>query len=161
LRWEAALQEMELYYAVPKPFRDRLKEDFGHELNARIAQATCLELLSVTGPPQPTIFGLILKNEKGPLPADIVANIYHALRRGESAGDSESHPCLLGQPVALPAQRTSALRISLSARLIRQCWSPDARQAMRNRAVLFENLALAVNRLDHQARQINRSLELV
>jgi hypothetical protein len=59
---------------------------------------------------------------------------------------------------------TAALRFSLSARLIRQCWSDNAAEAARRSAAMFENLSLAVEQLDQLARQAeetSRSPEIV
>lgn len=152
LRWEAALEEMRLYYAVPENFRDRLKQDFQHALTEAIARASCLELLPA-GAPDPTIFGVILKTANTALRAEGVAKIYHALRQSG---------CGLGQPVNLPALGTAALRFSLSARLIRQCWSDNAGEAAQNIKALLETLTQAVARLDRLAWQAgNGSAESV
>jgi hypothetical protein len=159
LRWEAALEEMKLYYAVPEGFRSQLKEEFRRELEARIAKAPGLDLLPARGTPLPTVFGVILKNERGPLSADVVANIYHAMKRGEPVENIESRPCQLGQPVALPALRTAALRICLSARLIRQCWSEDANEAAKKRFAMFNDLSFALERLDGFAQNAGKIAE--
>jgi hypothetical protein len=159
LRWEAALEEMKLYYAVPEEVRSRLKEEFQRELEAGIAKAPGLDLLPVRGMPLPTVFGVILKSESGPLSADIVANIYHAMKRAEPVENMELRPCLLGQPVALPALGTAALRIGLSARLIRQCWSEDAHESAKKRFAMFQNLSFAVERLDRLAQDAGKIAE--
>jgi hypothetical protein len=161
LRWEAALEEMRLYYAVPQDFRQRLKDDFQHALKAEIVRASSLTLLPAAAS-QPTIFGVLLNGADGPLSAAGVAAIYQILRRGDAA--EKLHACQLGQPVVLPARGTAALRFSLSARMIRQCWSLDEAEAARKSAALFENLSLAVKQLDRlaqQAGQTSGSPELV
>ena len=150
---------MKLYYAVPKELRSRLKEEFQRELEARIAKAPGLDLLPARGTPLPTVFGVILKNESGPLSGDVVANIYRAMKRGEPVENIESRPCQLGQPVALPALGTAALRIGLSARLIRQCWSEDAHESAKKRFAMFQNLSFAVERLDRFAQNAAKIAE--
>lgn len=137
LRWEAALEEMRLYYAMSLALRSRIKRDFRQALESAIARAPDLELLPVREE-EATVFGVMLKHRGRPLPAGACAAIYHLLRQGADGGAV----CRLGQPVALPARGTAALRISLSARLIRQCRSEDGE------ARLFSDLAQAVDRLD-------------
>lgn len=148
LRWEAALEEMRLYHAVPKQFRNHLKANFRRELETRIAQTSRLELLPVGDMPQPTIFSVVLKDRETMLSRDAVADIYRTLRHGASAANPALRPCQLGQPVALPALGTAALRFSLSARLIRQCWSENPDEASQKCAAMFESLSLAVAQLD-------------
>lgn len=164
LRWEAALEEMRLYHAVPKEFRDRLKDEFRRKLETAAARSSCLELLPAGPLPQPTIFSVVLKDGETPLSQDAVADIYRALRRGASATYPGLRPCQLGQPVALSALGTAALRFSLSARLIRQCWSENPDEASQNCADMFEGLTLAVKQLDGlalQAGNAGRSLKRV
>jgi hypothetical protein len=55
--------------------------------------------------------------------------------------------CRIGQPVAL-ARGKAALRLSLSARIVRECWSPDVRSAERNVAALRDDLCIAIRKLD-------------
>ena len=151
LRWEAALEEMRLYYAVPKQFRDRLKDDFRRELETRIAQTSCLELLPAGHMPRPTIFSVLLKDGETLLSHDVVTDIYRTLRSGALTANPALHPCQLGQPVALPALGTAALRFSLSARLIRQCWSENSDETSRKCAAMFKDLSLGVTQLDELA----------
>ena len=56
-------------------------------------------------------------------------------------------PCQIGQPVAL-AEGKAALRFSLSARIVRDCWSPDPARAERNINALRDDLSIAVRKLD-------------
>jgi hypothetical protein len=65
-------------------------------------------------------------------------------------------PCQLGQPVSLPSRGTAVLRISASARMIRDCWSDDAETTGRNVARLLESLTGAVAKLDHLARHASQ-----
>jgi hypothetical protein len=60
-------------------------------------------------------------------------------------------PCQIGQPVAL-AKATAALRLSLSARHVRDCWSANPHRAELNIALLRDTLCTAVAKLDLLAR---------
>jgi len=87
------------------------------------------------------------------LSATACAEIYRALRRDLSAhapaprdADVLRLACQIGQPVAL-AHGKAALRFSLSARIVRDCWSPDPARAMRNIVALRDDLCIAVRKL--------------
>jgi hypothetical protein len=54
--------------------------------------------------------------------------------------------CQIGQPVAL-AHGKAALRFSLSARMVRDCWSPDPGRAENNIAALRDDLIIAIRKL--------------
>jgi len=159
LRWEAALEEMRLYYAVPKSFRDGLTNRFGQAVESLIGTSFHLGLLP-KGPEQvATISAVTLRDDKGFLPPHAVAKIYRALRRDLSdlnpppgGTGLASRPCQLGQPVALPGMNSAALRISLSARAIRACWSGVVGDTDRRVAQLLTDLWVAVGKLDYLAR---------
>jgi hypothetical protein len=169
LRWEAALEEMRLYYAVPKDFRDAFARRFADTLKTLVGGASCLTLLP-PGPgthaaPMPTVFAVGLGNDGVPLPAKACGDVYRALRRdvgsllpAATVADL-SRPCQLGQPVLLAARGTAMLRISASARMVRDCWRDDAQDADGAIAQLLERLAGAVAKLDHLARHADRLAE--
>jgi hypothetical protein len=166
LRWEAALEEMRRYYAVPKGFRDGFAKAFAARLTERIAQSSCLSLLPTGLAPEPgripTVFAVALADDGVGVSPKACAEIYRAMRRDLSAllpaasGVDLVLPCQLGQPVSLPSRGTAVLRISASARMIRDCWSDDAETTGRNVARLLESLTGAVAKLDHLARHASQ-----
>jgi len=157
LRWEAALEEMRLYYAVPANFRDRVARLFGEAMRGAILDARNLGMVeSGFSPEQPTIFPLRPSHNGEALCADACAQIYRAMRRDLSALDPQNPdllatPCQIGQPVAL-AHGKAALRLSLSARIVRDCWSANPHHAELNIAMLRDTLCTAVAKLDLLAR---------
>lgn len=157
LRWEAALEEMRLYYAVPASFRERMTRLFGQAMRDAIRNARHLGLVeSGFSPELPTIFPLRLTQAHEPLSAEACAEIYRAMGRDLAALDFETRallatPCQIGQPVAL-AKATAALRLSLSARHVRDCWSANPHLAELNIALLRDTLSTTVAKLDLLAR---------
>jgi hypothetical protein len=157
LRWKAALEEMRLYYDVPRDFRQHVAQIFTEEMQGLVGGAAHLAFLdggADFAPRQPTIFPLRLIRDDEVLPAFACADIYRAMRRDMSAqatamrdGDVLRMACQIGQPVALAGGK-AALRFSLSARIVRDCWSPDPARASRNIAALRDDLWLAVRKLD-------------
>jgi hypothetical protein len=157
LRWEAALEEMRLYHAVPGDFRDHIAQVFREEMQGLVGAASHLAFLdggAHFAPAQPTIFPLRLMKDRDSLPAEVCAEIYRAMRRDLSARgasikerDLLRMACQIGQPVAL-AHGKAALRLSLSARIVRDCWSPDPTRVERNIAALRDDLGIAIRKLD-------------
>jgi hypothetical protein len=170
LRWEAALEEMRLYYAVPRDFRDHVAQIFTAEMQGLVGASGHLAFLdggADFAPRQPTIFAVRLMRGAEALPAAACADIYRAMRRDRSAlaasareADVLRLACQIGQPVAL-AHGANALRFSLSARIARDCWSQDPARAARNIAALRDDLSLAVSKLDLLARHHPFSREVL
>jgi len=156
LRWEAALEEMRLYYAVPRDFRDHVVQVFGEEMQSLTGMSAHLAPLdggADFAPAGATIFAVQLMKDGEALSASACAEIYRAMRRDMSAyattmrdGDLLRLACQLGQPVAL-ADGKAALRFSLSARIVRDCWSADPVRAENNIAALRDDLIIAVRKL--------------
>jgi hypothetical protein len=146
LRWEAALEEMRLYYAVPESFRRRMPLLFRESVEYRAQTASHLDILAPgrgLAAEQPTIFPLLPSKNGVSLSDARCASLYRAMRHEDDARAS----CQIGQPVALPGGK-AALRLSLSARIVRECWSPDPLEADRNIARMRDHLAVAVGKLD-------------
>ena len=122
---------------------------FGEGVARIIASSPSLRLLPLQQGPadrggddeelaQPTIFAFVIRHGGRTLALDECRKIYRALARDARmdvsadarGGDPEiaAKICLIGQPVAL-GQRgphpVAALRISASARLVTESWSPD------------------------------------
>ncbi|HEY1877989.1 MAG TPA: hypothetical protein VGG66_10985 [Rhizomicrobium sp.] len=157
LRWEAALEEMRLYYAVPRDFRDHVAQVFREEMQCLVGSSRHLAFLdggAEFAPASSTIYPLLLMKDDDSLSAEACAGIYRAMRRdlsacGASAKESDllRLACRIGQPVAL-AHGKAALRFSLSARIVRDCWSPDPGRAERNIVALRDDLCIAIRKLD-------------
>jgi hypothetical protein len=146
---------MRLYYAVPKSFRDRLTKSFGQALASLVDDCPRLGFLPNGTDQASTIFAITLRDDKTFLPPEAVAKIYRGLKRDLSSlaalgkMDFATRLCQLGQPVCLPGQNSAALRISISARAIRSCWSSG--EPHRKVAQLFDDLSVAIGKLDRLA----------
>ncbi|NEW88331.1 hypothetical protein DU475_13805 [Rhodopseudomonas sp. WA056] len=122
LRWEAALEEIRAYMAVPAKVRSDIIRQLGMRFAELIAASPSVRLL----PPQshsargdefarPTIFGFTLHRDARPLSLAECRMLHRALAEG-TVGDA---PCLLGQPVGWGGRTdedVAALRLCISAR---------------------------------------------
>jgi hypothetical protein len=155
LRWEAALEEIRSYYAVPSEFRHVALMSFGNAVERMIGSSRSLRLLSLrqefreTGADDdelalPTIFPFVVRQAGRVFSAAACRTIYHALGRDLRAGmagnagrlpDITGSICQIGQPVILGKlnqEPAAALRICAGARLVTEAWSSDHDTAWRN-----------------------------
>jgi hypothetical protein len=128
LRWQAALEEMRLYFQIPDKARRSIAAALAHALETSIKASAWLHLLdheahAADADGCPSIFAFIPGTKTAPLPPEACAAAYRSLQGNRNAG---VQTCRVGQPVLLPARRTAALRLSVSARTIRSCWSDTA-----------------------------------
>jgi hypothetical protein len=171
LRWEAALEEIRAYHAVPDELRRIALTVFGEGVERIIASSPSLRLL----PPQQrleddsldeelaqrTIFPFLLTHRSRVLPLEDCRRIYRALARDTSdSAAAELHgrdaeiaaqACLVGQPVALgqPGPHPiAALRICAGARLVTETWSSDANTAYRNLQRELGNVSAIVAKIE-------------
>jgi len=155
LRWQAALEEMKQYFAVPDGVRQDTTAALMRALERAIGGSALLRAL----PPQPTgqskkgqsIFSFIPTWGNAPLSPQASASIYRALQAPVLEDDNRkggSRSCHIGQPVLLAKLHTAALRMSISARTIRTVWSPHAKVLQRNLAAQRADMATAVARLE-------------
>jgi hypothetical protein len=141
LRWEAAIEEIRAYYAVPDAFRLRALTTFANGVQRIIASSPSLHLL----PPQqrdedvsvedeelaqPTIFPFAIRHHDRTFSFDDCRKIYRALSETGNAGEIAAKVCLIGQPVALGHR--AVLRISAGARLVSETWSSREEVAREN-----------------------------
>jgi hypothetical protein len=148
LRWEAALAEMEAYFAVPLGFRTSALRHFS-QAAARLIDAGGFELSgdeprdrTAKGDDQEftprTILPFILRRNGTTLTGEDAAAIYRALNRDVSAdlpvnASAEekriaAQLCHIGQPVPVRARdgsQTAVLRISAGARIVSDSWCAD------------------------------------
>ena len=152
LRWEAALEEIGAYYAVPQQFRDGVLETFAAGVSRLIGAAPDLFLLADQDhAPVPalademrhcTILPFVAHRNGEPLSPERSMQLFQALGRdlsedlppGASEADRNiaARICQIGQPVALGYRPGSALRLCASARLVSNCWarSPIVAEAL-------------------------------
>jgi hypothetical protein len=146
LRWEAALEEIRAYYALPDAFRHAAVEGLGAGIARIMASSPSLRPLmqrAVIDPQLdndefalPTIFPFTIECDGHPLPMDGCNVIHRALTRDVSgmvtavmtgtAADVASRRCLVGQPVGWrerDGRSVAALRICIGARDITESWS--------------------------------------
>jgi hypothetical protein len=168
LRWEAALEEMTAYYAVPAAFRTEAVKVLGRGIEDLIMLSPSLRAV-----PRPartpveedeefsdaTIFPFTVRGPQGPIGAEKCRALYRALNRNmsklvvTSAADSElaARSCLIGQPVKLEragARPAAALRLCIGARLITDAWSGDAAAARRNLEHTLDRIAGVVGKIE-------------
>ncbi len=147
LRWEAAVEEIGAYYRAPDSFRMAALTSFGEALERLIAASPSLALLPWQDGPkdvadeelaQRTIFSFTVRHGGRMLPLAECRKLYRALAGHAGELKPAAQACLIGQPVALGVSPGSdpspsaALRISASARLVSEAWSPNADVAHRN-----------------------------
>lgn len=145
LRWEAALQELREFYAVPETVVAGFLQSFADAVRAHIASDPAFETLPVARLDRrplvaqagwdhiPTIFPFVLyhrKNSAGrvPLTRERTAEVYKLLQKDlaahpdfRAAGALAAVRCQLGQPVACGIRdgvAVSAMRLCASARLV-------------------------------------------
>jgi hypothetical protein len=161
LRWEAAIEEIGAYYRVPDHFRKTALTTFGTAVERLIAASPSLDLLPWQERPsdaadeelaQRTIFSFVVRRGNDVRSLAECRTLYRALAGNVAAGDlkSAAQPCLIGQPVALGGDPSppAALRISASARLVSEAWSPDAETARRNLQCAIEQAGHAIASLE-------------
>jgi len=162
LRWEAALEEIAAYYRVPDEFRRTALAIFRKGVEPIIGSSPSLRLL----PPQQrpddtgaddeelaerTIFAFMIRRGNRDLSLEDCRTLYRALARGVvGENEREAASCLIGQPVALGCgeEPTAALRISASARLVSEAWSPDEDIAHGNLERAIGQVGVAVAKLE-------------
>jgi hypothetical protein len=170
LRWEAALEEMRAYYAIPESFRRAALATLGEGIARLINASMSLRLL----PRQrdlfdpridsdelllPTIFAFTLEQHERPVSLDRCKAIHKALA-GDIPGslstdepESDPQAYLVGQPVGwnlADGSSIAALRICIGARHVTDCWSARPETARRNLRRVIDRVAMVVEKLDSQ-----------
>ncbi|HET7888385.1 MAG TPA: hypothetical protein VFL62_19345 [Bradyrhizobium sp.] len=158
LRWEAAIEEIGAYYRVPDSFRQTALASFGKAVERLVADSPSLELLPWQERPidaadeemtQRTIFSFVVRQGKRLLSLEECRALYRALA-GNGAKGASAQACLIGQPVALGRDPSpaAALRISASARLVSEAWSPNPDMARRGLQRAIDEAAAALANLE-------------
>lgn len=145
LRWHAALSEITRYYARPKASRLAELDRFGREVMTMIEAHPHVEALFTPESPwwarpdmrgdelstRRSLFAFLIRHANGDyLTQGEVKALYEALNRDESGASGlatgltteerelAAQCCHIGQPVKIDGKCTSALRISMGARII-------------------------------------------
>ncbi|MCP9629347.1 hypothetical protein NML43_19825 [Rhodopseudomonas palustris] len=151
LRWEAALEEIRAYDAVPDKFRRVALRLLGDGIARRIKASPALRLL----PPQPrpaeadefaapTIFAFTCEPDGVPLSLARCRAISAALQNDADA------PCLIGQPVGWGGHaddQFAALRICISARHVVDAWAAFPGDAYQAIAPILDDVAAVIARI--------------
>jgi hypothetical protein len=168
LRWEAALDEMAAYYAVPDAFRVQAIKALGEGIEDLIKLSSWLHpagrLAEAVADAdeefaEATIFPFTVRGPDGPLGAEKCRLLYRALRNdmsgliGNSIADREvaARHCLLGQPVRIERdgyEPIAVLRLCIGARLITDAWSSDAASARHNIEQELDRIASVVAKIE-------------
>ena len=167
LRWEAALEEIGAYFAVPQTFRDGVLEVFATKASQLIEASPYLALLpDADHMPSPalaeemrhrTILSFVARRNGRPLSLEHSMQLFRALGRdlsnhlppGTSKADRRiaARICQIGQPVPLRHRPGSALRLCASARMVSDCWaqSPVVETALEP---VLEDVRRVIEKLD-------------
>ena len=142
LRWEAALAEMEAYFATPENFRGEFFAALAREIPKLIATAPNLDLIDdVRGAADmglasemryQTVFSFVPCYRGEALTLEQCSGLYRAMAKdlsGRLPYDAAAavrkvagRVCEIGQPVKLGYRPGTALRICASARHASSCW---------------------------------------
>ncbi|MGJ4994826.1 hypothetical protein ACQR0Z_10455 [Bradyrhizobium sp. HKCCYLS3077] len=143
LRWEAALDEIAAYHAVPAAFRRMAIRQLGETITSLLMLSPVLRPIaagSVAADEDgdefgfPTIFPFALQRDGKLLDLGETQAVYRALqhdlgsRFSGSMADVAARQCLVGQPVRIErpgAAPTAALRLSIGARQVTEAWCDD------------------------------------
>lgn len=169
LRWEAALEEIAAYYAIPASFRCGAMARFAVAIPEILRRSRSIELL----PPNAeddvgdgefahrTIFPFVIRRDGRCLTPEGSAAIYAALNRDVSGRLSAratprewavaAQPCQVGQPVVLRGENggvTAALRLNVSARMVSESWSAEPEKVEQNIEQCLRQAETVVRKID-------------
>ncbi len=119
LRWQAALAEIERFFAWPADLRNAILLRFYHEVARRVAETPCLDLLPAPAVSEAswghTILGVAMRHSDGRVfDMSEAAAVQRRLRDAGHAGNRVAAKCFhLGQPVAIGG--AGVLRVCASA----------------------------------------------
>lgn len=163
LRWQAALEEMKLYFAVPANMRGDIAAALAGTIERAIDASSVLQLLPLQPSGQSkkrqSIFSFVLTDGQTPLSPQACVGIYRSLRNAAPEGlkhIGDARPCHIGQPVALAERHTAAIRLSISARTVRSVWSPDSRIMQRNFSAQYADISTVIARLEQELSKDGR-----
>jgi hypothetical protein len=179
LRWEAALEEMRAYYAIPESFRRTALATLGEGMARLVAASQSLRLLPRQRDPidpgidndellLPTIFAFTLEQHGRAVSLDRCKAIHRALAKGirdnltTDEAEAAAQSYLVGQPVGwqlADGRCIAALRLCIGARHVTECWSADAAIARGNLRSALDRVATVIRKLDAQLYRQNPRLQ--
>ncbi|WP_315721048.1 MULTISPECIES: hypothetical protein [unclassified Bradyrhizobium] len=158
LRWEAALEEIAAYQAVPASFRRMAIRQLGEAIESLLLLSPVLRPFAPYASAdedddefgRPTIFPFALQREGRPLDLGETKAVYRALQydlgsrfSGRTAAVA-ARQCLIGQPVRIerPGEApTAALRLCIGARQLTETWCDDVTTARVNLEAEIDRIA--------------------
>jgi len=151
LRWEAALEEIKAYYAIPDAWRAMALREYRAGIEDLVTLSPSLRLAGVGATAaaedeeftETTIFPFTLNRQGRALSAHECRALYAVLAQDLSSvidgGETDcgiiAQRCLIGQPVRIErpgSEPTAVLRLCVGARQLTETWSADAVTAQQN-----------------------------
>jgi hypothetical protein len=151
LRWEAALEEIKGYYAIPDAWRAMALREYRGGIEDLIALSPSLQLVGREAGAaamdeefaEATIFPFTLSRHGRALSLHECRELYSVLAQdlsrvidvGEADRDIIAQRCLIGQPVRIERpglHPIAVLRLCVGARQVTDTWSADAATARQN-----------------------------
>ncbi|MGY3451234.1 hypothetical protein [Bradyrhizobium sp. USDA 4353] len=158
LRWEAALEEIAAYHAVPEVFRRMAIRQLGEAIESLLMLSPVLRPLATGATTDqatsefgfPTIFPFTLQRDGHLLDLGETQAVYRALQQDLSDRFSgrdaavAGRQCLIGQPVRIDrdgAPPAAALRLCIGAREVTEAWCDDVTTARVNLEADIDRIA--------------------
>ena len=167
LRWEAALEEIKGYYAIPDAWRAMALREYRAGIEDLVALSSSLRLtgagVAATAEDEeftePTIFPFTLNRNSRMLSPHECRALYQVLAQdlscvidgGEADRDIIAQRCLIGQPVRIERpgfEPTAVLRLCVGARQVSETWSADAAIAQQNLQRELDSIAEIVAKIE-------------
>ncbi|CCD97773.1 hypothetical protein [Bradyrhizobium sp. STM 3809] len=158
LRWEAAMEEIAAYHAVPEAFRRMAIRQLGEAIESLLLLSPVLRPIATHDAADamegefaaPTIFPFALQRDGRLLDLGETQAVYRALQHdlgsrfsGPSAAVA-ARQCLIGQPVRIERDNgtpVAALRLCIGARQVTEAWSDDITAARVNLEADIDRIA--------------------
>ena len=167
LRWEAALEEIKAYFAIPDAWRAMALREYRAGIEDLVAPSASLRLTGAGVAAaaedeeltEPTIFPFTLNRNGRMLSSHECRALYQVLAQdlscvidsGEADRDIIAQRCLIGQPVRIERpgnEPTAVLRLCVGARQISETWSADAAIAQQNLQRELDSIAEIVAKIE-------------
>jgi hypothetical protein len=167
LRWEAALEEIKGYYAIPDAWRVMALREYRAGIEDLIALSPSLHLAGIQASAaaedeefaEATIFPFTLNRQGRALSLHECRALYSVLAQdlsgvieaGKADRDVIARRCLVGQPVRIerPGLEPAAVRrLSVGARQVTETWSVDAVAARQNLQRELDHIAEVVAKIE-------------
>jgi hypothetical protein len=167
LRWEAALEEIKAYYAIPDAWRAMALREYRTGIEDLMALSSSLHLTGAGATAaaddeefaEATIFPFTLNRGGRALSSHECRALYSVLWQdlscvidgGKADRDIIARRCLIGQPVRIErpgSEPTAVLRLCIGARQVTETWSADAATARQNLQRELDSIAEIVAKIE-------------